>query len=208
VGAASDVPGAVFCLGRTYAAHAAEMGAPEPDDDLVVFLKPPQAVVRPPGPVVPPPGAGEIHHEAEVVVRVGAGARAAEVGLGLDLTDRTRQARDKAKGLPWASAKGWKTSAALGPLLPVGRVPPLDAVRFVLRVNGAVRQRGDTRLLLWPVPRALEALDRRFGLREGDLVFTGTPEGVGPVVPGDVLDLEMEGVPEAAARFVVGPPER
>jgi 2-keto-4-pentenoate hydratase/2-oxohepta-3-ene-1,7-dioic acid hydratase in catechol pathway len=196
-------PGAVFCLGRTYAAHAAEMGAPEKDDDLVVFLKPPQALVSPPGPVVPPEGAGEVHHEAEVVVRVGTGARAEAVALGLDLTDRTRQARDKAKGLPWASAKGWKTSAAVGPFVPVDDAPALDAIRFSLRVNGAVRQRGDTRLLLWPVARALEALDRRFGLRPGDLVFTGTPEGVGPVAPGDVLDLEMEGVPAASARFVV-----
>jgi 2-keto-4-pentenoate hydratase/2-oxohepta-3-ene-1,7-dioic acid hydratase in catechol pathway len=195
--------GAVFCLGRTYAAHAAEMGAVAPDEDLVVFLKPPQALVAPPGPVVLPPGAGEVHHEAEVVVRVGEGARADAVALGLDLTDRTRQARDKAKGLPWASAKGWKTSGCVGPMVAVARAPALDAIRFTLHVNGTVRQRGDTRLLLWSVPAALEALDRRFGLRAGDLVFTGTPEGVGPVAPGDVLDLAMEGVPEAAARFVV-----
>jgi 2-keto-4-pentenoate hydratase/2-oxohepta-3-ene-1,7-dioic acid hydratase in catechol pathway len=193
---------AIFCLGRTYAAHAAEMGAP-PAEELVVFLKPPQALVAPPGPIVLPPGAGEVHHEAELVVRVGAGGGVDAVALGLDLTDRTRQARAKREGLPWASAKGFRTSAAVGPFVPAGDAPPLDGLRFALAVNGARRQAGDTSLLLWPVARALAELDRWFGLRPGDLVFTGTPDGVGPIAPGDTLDLSMEGVPAAAARFVV-----
>jgi 2-keto-4-pentenoate hydratase/2-oxohepta-3-ene-1,7-dioic acid hydratase in catechol pathway len=196
---------AVFCLGRTYAAHAAEMGS-APTDDLVVFLKPPQALVPPPGPIVLPPGAGEVHHEAELVVRVGEGATVDAVALGLDLTDRTRQAKAKREGLPWASAKGWRTSGAVGPFVPARAAPPLDRVRFTLSVNGRLAQSGDTSLLLWPVARALRELDRWFGLAPGDLVFTGTPEGVGPVAPGDVLDLAMEGVPQASARFTVARP--
>jgi 2-keto-4-pentenoate hydratase/2-oxohepta-3-ene-1,7-dioic acid hydratase in catechol pathway len=136
-------------------------------------------------------------------VRVGRGAAVEAVALGLDLTDRTRQARAKREGLPWARAKGWKTSACLGPFVPVAAGPPLSGIRFSLAVNGARRQSGDTALLAWPIPRALAEIDGWFGLEPGDLVFTGTPEGVGPIASGDVLDLAMEGVPAASARFVV-----
>ncbi len=192
----------IFCIGRNYAAHAKEMGAaPAADAEPVVFLKPEGAIVLPPGPVRLPPGAGEVHHEAELVVRVGEDGGASAVALGLDLTDRTRQAAAKARGEPWAAAKGFRGSAPLGPF--VAAPVALDRLRFTLRVNGEVRQRGDTSLLLHPVPALLAAIDRWFGLRPGDLVFTGTPEGVGPIRPGDVLDLELDGAPGARARFVV-----
>ena len=92
-------------------------------------------------------------------------------------------------------------SAPCGPFVPVAEAGPLDALRFALRVNGAVRQTGDTALLLRPFARLLRELDAWYGLREGDLVYTGTPEGVGPVANGDVLELELLGVPAASARF-------
>jgi 2-keto-4-pentenoate hydratase/2-oxohepta-3-ene-1,7-dioic acid hydratase in catechol pathway len=194
----------VFCLGRSYAAHAKEMGSvPDAAAEPIVFLKPWHALVSPPGPVRLPPGAGEIHHEAELVVKVGPAGAPTAVALGLDLTDRTRQAAAKAKGLPWAAAKGFRGSAPIGPFVPVGSVPALDRLAFTLKVNGTVRQRGDTSLLLRPVPDVLKALERWYGLSEGDLVFTGTPEGVGPIASGDVLELDLAGVPAASARFVV-----
>lgn len=194
----------IFCLGRNYAAHAKEMGSdPALGVDPVVFLKPWQAILAPPGPIRFPSGAGEIHHEAEVVVRAGKGAAAEAIALGLDLTDRTRQAAAKKEGMPWATAKGFKGSAPLGAFVPVAALPPLDRIRFTLAINGQVRQRGDTSLLLRAVPQILADLDRLFGLLPGDLVFTGTPEGVGPLHPGDVLDLTLEGVPAANSRFTV-----
>ena len=139
----------------------------------------------------------------EVVVRVGTGARADAIALGLDLTDRARQGKAKAAGLPWATAKGFRGSAPLGPLVPVSALPPLDRLLFTLSVNGRVRQSGDTSLMLRPIPRILAELDRWFGLAPGDLVFTGTPEGVGPLASGDVLDLALEGHPQASARYLV-----
>jgi len=195
----------IFCIGKNYAAHALEMGAaPTSVGEPVVFMKPWHALVAPPGPVRPPPGIGEVHHEAELVVRIGPAGAPVAVALGLDLTDRTRQAAAKKAGEPWATAKGFRDSAPLGPLVALKDAPPLDAIRFTLRVNGVERQRGDTSLLLRPVPRLVADLDRWFGLREGDLIFTGTPEGVGPLARGDVAELAMEGVPAASARFVIG----
>ena len=197
----------IYCLGRTYAAHAKEMGSsPDADGEPVVFLKPWSALLKPPGPIRLPAGAGEIHHEAELVVRIGRGGAPDAAALGLDLTDRTRQAAAKKAGLPWTTAKGFRGSAPLGPFVPLSALPPLDRLRFTLSIGGAVRQRGDTSLLLRPVPAFLAALDRWFGLAEGDLVFTGTPEGVGPIAPGDTLDLALDGVPAAAARFTVARP--
>lgn len=192
----------IFCIGRNYAAHAREMGAPPVRDaELVVFLKPWQARVDGSGPVVLPADAREVHHEAELVVRVGPGGVADAVALGLDLTDRPRQAAAKQAGLPWARAKGFRASAPVGPFVPVAGVPPLDRLRFTLTVDGVVRQRGDTADLLTPVPALLAELQRVFGLETGDLVYTGTPEGVGPVGRGQTLRLELEGVPAATATF-------
>jgi 2-keto-4-pentenoate hydratase/2-oxohepta-3-ene-1,7-dioic acid hydratase in catechol pathway len=194
----------VFCLGRNYAAHAREMGSdPDAGGEPVVFVKPEQALLAPPGPIRLPSGAGEVHHEVEIVVRAGRDAEPDAFAIGLDLTDRTRQAAAKSRGMPWTTAKGFRGSAPLGPFVPISAVPSLDRVTFSLAVNGAVRQRGDASLALRPPSTVLRALDAWFGVRPGDLAFTGTPEGVGPIRSGDVLELAVEGVPAAAARFVV-----
>jgi fumarylpyruvate hydrolase len=196
----------IFCIGRSYAAHAKEMGAaPDAGGETVVFLKPWQALLPAPAVIRWPPGATELHHEAELVVRVGPGGAPDAIALGLDLTDRPRQAAAKKAGLPWARAKGFAGSAPIGPFVPVASAPPLDALKFTLAVDGTVVQRGDTSLLLRPVRAVLADLDATFRLRSGDLVFTGTPEGVGPIAPGQTLDLAMDGVPGVAARFTVGP---
>jgi 2-keto-4-pentenoate hydratase/2-oxohepta-3-ene-1,7-dioic acid hydratase in catechol pathway len=194
----------IFCIGRNYAEHAREMGAtPDSHGEPVVFLKPAHALVSPPGPLRFPDGAGEIHHETEIVVRVGAGASVEAVALGLDLTDRTRQAEAKKAGLPWAAAKGFRGSAPIGPFVAVADVPALDRIAFSLRVDGVVKQRGEASLMLRPISLLLVQLDRWFGLTRGDLIFTGTPEGVGPIAQGNVLQLDMLDVPAASARFVV-----
>lgn len=198
----------IYCVGRNYAAHAREMGArpAAAGEEPVVFLKPATALVHAPGPIVVPAGIGELHHEVEVVLRIGAGGQPDALALGLDLTDRTRQAAAKQAGLPWAAAKGFRGSAALGPWVALGEAPPLDRLRFTLHVDGQLRQQGDTRDMLHPVPALLAWLARWFGLAPGDLVFTGTPEGVGPLAPGARLDLALEGVPAARAQFTLADP--
>ncbi|MFM8979229.1 MAG: fumarylacetoacetate hydrolase family protein [Planctomycetia bacterium] len=198
----------IYCVGRNYAAHAREMGArpAAAGEEPVVFLKPGTARVDAPGPIVVPAGIGELHHEVEVVLRIGPGGVPDALALGLDLTDRTRQAAAKQAGLPWAAAKGFRGSAALGPWVALAAAPPLDRLRFTLRVDGALRQQGDTRDMLHPVPALLAWLERWFGLAPGDLVFTGTPEGVGPLAPGARLELELEGVPAARAHFTLATP--
>lgn len=193
----------IFCIGRNYAAHVREMEGRGGDGVPVVFLKPEHALNAPPHDIVLPRGAGEIHHEAEIVIRVGARGEAAALALGLDLTDRTRQQEAKAKGHPWAAAKGFETSACVGPFLPLGDLPPLDQLRFTLKVNGETRQTGDTALMLRPVAELLDSVASWFGLRAGDLVFTGTPAGVGPIQAGDTLTLDLEGVPAAKVSFTV-----
>jgi 2-keto-4-pentenoate hydratase/2-oxohepta-3-ene-1,7-dioic acid hydratase in catechol pathway len=197
----------IFCVGRNYAAHAREMGQLAPQEgDPVVFLKPDAALVVPPGPLTFPQGIGEVHHEAEIVVRAGRDGRPEALALGLDLTDRTRQAAAKRAGLPWAAAKGFRGSAAVGPFVPLAEAPPLDRLRFTLAVNGTVRQRGDSADMLYPVPIVWAYLERWFGVRAGDLVFTGTPEGVGALAAGDHVTLVLDGVPEAGASFDVAAP--
>jgi 2-keto-4-pentenoate hydratase/2-oxohepta-3-ene-1,7-dioic acid hydratase in catechol pathway len=194
----------IFCVGRNYAAHAAEMGTSvDPGGEPVVFLKPDRALLAPPGPIRFPSGAEVIHHEVELVIRVGAGAEAAALAVGLDLTDRKRQERAKRQGLPWATAKGFAGSAPIGAFVPILVAPRLDRLRFGLDVDGMPRQRGDSAAMIRPVERLLAELDLWFGLHPGDLVFTGTPEGVGPIHPGEVLDLFLEGIPAASARFTV-----
>ena len=194
----------IFCIGRNYAAHNREMGgASTVDPEVVVFLKPWQALVDAPGPLHVPSDVTEVHHEAEVVVRVGPGGVADAIALGLDLTDRPRQAAAKKAGLPWTRAKGFRGSAPVGPFVPVAAVPALDRLHFTLTIDGVVKQRGDTAQMLTPIAKLLVELERTFGLRTGDLVYTGTPEGVGPIASGQVLALALEGVPAASATFRV-----
>lgn len=187
----------VYGIGRNYAAHAAELGNAVPDDP-VVFLKARTAVRG----LEPAPMAFDeaFHHEVEVVLLVSdgvaLGARAgweavAGVALGLDLTRREVQDRCKAKGLPWTPAKSFAGSAVVGPFVPPARLGDPGRLSFSLEVAGVLRQRGELARMVFPVPRILQHLASLAPLERGDLVFTGTPEGVGPIRAGDAFAMEL-----------------
>ena len=189
-------PGKVLCIGRNYAAHVAEMGDVA-EAEPVVFLKPSTALVASGGEVVLPPQSSDVHHELELVAVIGAETKdvseadalgaVAAYALGLDLTARDLQAQAKAKKGPWSVAKGFDTFAPLGPLTPASDVPDPQALEIALEVNGAERQRGTTDHMVFSVARIVAYLSSVFTLEPGDLVYTGTPEGVGPIEDGDRL---------------------
>lgn len=189
-------PGRIFCIGRNYEDHVREMGS-KPPAEPVVFMKPRECLVAPGTPIPFPPHGGELHHEAEVVILIGdrsparpAGwERVAGVALGIDLTLRDVQARLKAAGLPWEAAKAFESSAPLGDLVATAALASPDEIVFECRVNGALRQQGSTADMIFPVPRIIEALETIWRLRPGDLIYTGTPAGVGPLRPGDRVEI-------------------
>jgi 2-keto-4-pentenoate hydratase/2-oxohepta-3-ene-1,7-dioic acid hydratase in catechol pathway len=166
---------------------------PEP----MVFLKPPSALIGTGGTVVLPEQSRDVHHELELVAVVGRGGKnipeggaldhVAGYALGLDLTARDIQAAAKAAGGPWTVAKGFDTFAPLGPVAPAGAVGDPQALEISLAVNGELRQHGRTSDMLFPVARLVAYLSTLFTIEEGDLIYTGTPEGVGPIRAGDVL---------------------
>ncbi|KAF0117658.1 MAG: putative fumarylacetoacetate hydrolase [Rhodospirillaceae bacterium] len=179
----------IWCVARNYAAHAREMGDnPAP----CFFTKPADAVMRE-GEAIPyPPATADVHHEVELVVAIGRGGRdipAADAlghvfgyAVGLDLTRRDLQTAARQAGLPWDMAKGFDHAAPCGLLQPAACIGhPAQGV-IGLTVNGRVRQKGDLADMIWPVAEILAGLSRLVTLAPGDLVFTGTPEGVGPVV--------------------------
>ncbi len=191
-------PGKLLCIGRNYAAHIREMGdVADLPAEPVVFLKPSTALLPSGGTVVLPRQSSDVHHEVELVVVIGRGGKHVSEGealghvaayaLGLDLTARDLQARAKAEKGPWSVAKGFDTFAPLGPLTPAAEIADPQALTISLRVNGELRQEGTTAHMIFPVARLVSYLSSIFTLEPGDLVYTGTPEGVGPVRPGDRL---------------------
>ena len=192
--------GKILCLGHNYREHAREMGSPE-EELPVVFLKPASAVIHDGGEVVIPDFSEEAHHEVELVVVIGEGgrcipeeqalARVAGYAVGLDMTLRDVQARAKQAGHPWTIAKGFDTSAPLSRAVERSRVSDPHALEMTLRVNGVVRQHAHTGEMILRIDRTLAYLSTVFTLEPGDLVFTGTPAGVGRVVSGDVLEAEI-----------------
>lgn len=200
----------IHCVGRNFADHAREMGAqvaasPAERGQPVFFTKPADAIVL--DGVVPYPSATrELHHEVELVVAIGADAPDGVLdpahadalifgyAIGLDLTRRDLQAAMKAKGLPWDIAKAFDASAPISEIVPAGEVGELRSHSITLDVNGARRQHASLRDLVWSVPEILHELSRLYALRAGDLVFMGTPAGVGPLVPGDRFEAHLDDV--------------
>lgn len=195
--------GKILCLGRNYAEHAKEMNAELPVEP-VVFLKPATAIVPDGGTILLPAISNDVHHEVELVVVIGRGGKrideahalehVAGYAIGLDMTLRDVQSAAKKKGLPWSVAKGFDTSAPLSQVVPASRVPDPQALTIACSVNGTMRQRASTGMMLLSVAKTISYVSTIFTLEEGDLLFTGTPEGVARVVAGDVITAEIEGL--------------
>jgi len=194
----------VFCVGRNYAAHAREMGSDPNREPPFFFTKPADAVVPASGAVPYPPATNDMHHEIELVVALKAGgkdidaAQALELvwgyGVGLDLTRRDLQAVAKDAGRPWDMAKGFDASAPCSALHPVSEVGHPSEARIWLEVNGTLSQEGNLNEMIWPIADVIASLSRLVTLAPGDLIYSGTPSGVGALQPGDRVRGGVEGV--------------
>lgn len=202
----------IYCVGRNYAAHAIEMGH-DPDRELpFFFLKNPDNLVLDNGDFPYPPKTGNVHHEVELVAAIGRGG--SEIGVdaaldhvwgyavGLDMTRRDLQAEMKNAGRPWEIGKAFEHSAPMSAVAPAAEIGHPAEGRVELRVNGEIRQEGDLNQLIWKVPEIVAYLSGLFELRPGDLIMTGTPAGVGPVVRGDRVECSVAGVGALATRIV------
>jgi fumarylpyruvate hydrolase len=187
----------IYCVGRNYAEHAREMGMDPEREPPFFFSKPADAVVANGAPVAYPPRTANLHHEIELVVAIGRGGRNIETGgalehvfgyaVGNDLTRRDLQFHARERGQPWDVSKGFDHSAPISAISPAREVGHFDSGAIWLEVNGETRQKADISELIWSVPEIIAELSTLFELQPGDLIFTGTPAGVGPVKPGDSL---------------------
>ena len=192
--------GTVYCIGRNYVAHARELGNEVPGRPLV-FLKPASSITFD-GPVQLPVRSQDVHHEVELVAAVGEGGKnipqsealshVAGYAVGIDLTARDIQSRAKKNGHPWSVAKGFDTFAPLSSFVPGSRIEDPQNLELSLLVNGTIRQQASTGLMIFPVAELISYLSGIFTLRAGDLIFTGTPEGVSPLSSGDHIEAKLE----------------
>jgi fumarylpyruvate hydrolase len=193
----------IFCVGRNYPEHAREMGATNLHAPPFFFSKPADAVVASGSVVAFPSRTSDLHHEIELVAALGDGGEVFGYAVGNDLTRRDLQALAKKEGRPWDTAKGFDHSAPVTPIVLAAEVGPLSRGRIWLEVNGALRQEGDIGDMIWSVPEILKELSSWFALRPGDLVFTGTPAGVGRLEPGDRVRGGVDGI--AILEHTMGP---
>lgn len=200
----------IFCVGRNYAEHSREMGGNPDREPPFFFTKPADAVVDSGGRIPYPPATADLHHEAELVVAMGKGgsfvneAQAQAMiwgyGAGNDLTRRDLQAEAKAARRPWDMAKGFDRSAVVGPLTRAEGLVWSGAIRCT--VDGALRQQGELADMIWPVPAVIACLSGLVELQPGDLIFTGTPAGVGPIARGETCVVEIDGLDPASVTLV------
>ena len=201
----------IYCVGRNYADHAREMGHDPDREPPFFFMKPASAIVTDGANMQYPSLSNDVHHEIEMVVAIGKGGanisadKALEhvygYGVGLDMTRRDLQGEAKKMGRPWDTGKAFDQSAPCSALVPVAECghPSKGSIR--LMVNGEVRQEGDLNQLIWNVPDTIAYLSTLFTLQPGDLIFSGTPAGVGPIKKGDVLEGEVAGLPVLKVRI-------
>ena len=186
----------IICIGRNYAAHIEELKNEKPGQP-VVFLKPDTALVKGGAPFYYPDFSTNIHHEIELVLKISKEGKYIqpqfahryfeEIGLGIDFTARDLQDQCKAKGLPWEIAKAFNGSAPIGDFKSVSEFSDLNNIDFHLEINGEVKQKGNTSLMLFDFATIISYVSQFFTLKKGDLIYTGTPAGVGPVQTGDQL---------------------
>lgn len=203
----------VFCVGRNYAAHAREMGNDPDREPPFFFAKPADAVIPASGTVPYPSATNDLHHEIELVVALGSGGTNIDpadamdnvwgYGVGLDLTRRDMQAVAKDMGRPWDMAKGFDASAPCTPLIPVTTLGHPNNKTIWLDINGVRKQEGLLSDMIWSIPDVIAALSRLVELAPGDLIYTGTPSGVGQLNPGDVVAGGVDGV--AQFTLTLGP---
>ncbi len=193
----------IICIGRNYVAHARELNNELPTEP-VIFMKPDSALLRNNDPFYIPEWSNDLHHEVELIVKINklgknieakfASRYYAEVGLGIDFTARDIQNHLKDKGLPWEKAKAFDHSAVIcKEFVPVDSLPDRHAINFNLDINGNTVQNGNSSLMIFPIDELISHISRYFTLKIGDLIYTGTPAGVGPVKIGDRLVGHLEG---------------
>ncbi len=194
----------IYCVGQNYAAHALEMGADTEREAPFFFTKPAQAIL-PNHAVMPyPPGTADLHYEVELVVALSLGGREIAVArandyifgyaVGLDMTKRDAQNLAREQGRPWDLSKGFDHSAPCSAITPEFYTGVIARGKIELKVNGEVRQSADVGDMIWKIPETINYLSQQVELFPGDLIFTGTPAGVGPVVTGDVIEATVAGL--------------
>jgi len=191
----------IICIGRNYSKHIEELANEKPENP-VVFLKPDSAVLPRKNPFFIPPFSNDIHYEVEVLIKINKVGKHIEskfahkyydeIGLGIDLTARDIQEQCKEKGLPWEKAKAFDGSAVIGEFYPKEQFD-LDNLKFQLFKNGQLVQDGNTNAMLWKTDELIAYVSQFFTLKKGDIIFTGTPAGVGKVVENDVLTGTIDG---------------
>ena len=192
----------IICIGRNYSQHAEELSNKKPESP-VIFIKPDTAILQSRLPFFIPPFSNQIHHEVEVLVRINrigkyieekfAHKYYQEIGLGIDFTARDLQQNLKEKGLPWEKAKAFDGSALIGNWFNKNNFSDLNQLDFELVKNSETVQEGNTSQMIWSIDTLINEVSRFFTLKIGDIIFTGTPAGVGPVVENDVLEGYLEG---------------
>jgi fumarylpyruvate hydrolase len=215
----------IYCVGRNYSEHVQEMGGDPTKSAPTFFTKPADAVVGSPATISYPLATEDLNYEVELVVCIGKGGVKIPVGsalehifgyaVGLDLTRRDLQAAAKAKGLPWDAAKAFDQSAPMGAIVPVVGTPDtateattnrnlheqMTKSTIQLSVNGVAKQHATLDQMIWSIPLIIHQLSHRFHLQPGDLIFTGTPSGIGPLVPGDEVVGSVDGLPSVQMKL-------
>ncbi len=190
----------IYCIGRNYTEHVREMGGDAERSEPVFFTKAAETIVQSGADIPFPPNTNNLHYEVELVVAMGPDGIFA-YGVGIDMTRRDIQATAKSKGAPWDRAKNFEHSAPCSELTLAENVN-LDGAHIVLRKNGDIVQSSRIDQMIWSIDEIIERLSQDMDLRPGDLIFTGTPEGVGPVIVGDELFGGAEGLESIRVRFI------
>jgi fumarylpyruvate hydrolase len=205
--------GRIYCVGRNYADHAREMGHDPDREPPFFFMKPANSIVQNNSTLAFPVGTKDVHHEIELVVAIGKGGKNIPVdkalghvwgyGVGLDMTRRDLQGEAKKQGRPWEMGKAFDESAPCTVLKPASDIGHPAKGAITLKVNGQVKQTGDLAMQIWSVPEQIAYLSNLITLQPGDLIYSGTPAGVGPVKPGDKLEGHVDGVGDLVISYKV-----